>query len=100
VTSSIDVSRSTVGRDAQLDDAPRLTEIVRRQAHAAEAEGVKRRHETLGVVAARLDEHVEFLGEPRPSMKGERMPADDDRPNGLRVQAREQFFEVARSAVH
>lgn len=89
-----------IRRHAQLHDLACLGKVFGCQPQPAEAKGFERVQNAAGIFRAGFNQHVEVFREARMSMKGKRVAPDDDRLNALRVEAREQFFEVARWAVH
>ena len=83
-----------IGRNAEMNDSAGRGEVFSRHDQAFETE-VRQRGDGAGrVVERRFDEDVDVLGVTRPAMERARVPANDDGLNVVRVQTREQFFEV------
>ena len=77
-----------------MNDSAWRGEVFSRNDQASETE-VRQRGDDAGLVfGRRFDEDVDVLGVSRAAMKRARVPTDDDGLNVVRVQTREQFFEV------
>ena len=90
----------SVGRNAELNDRAGCREVLGRQPQPGEPELDETPHDAFAVLRRRFDEHIQVLGEARMTVEGQRVSTNDDRPNVVRVEGDEQFFEVVRWDVH